>query len=314
MESTAEIKMTLTGKFEQNPDINFFTDRLQPWIEMDDGQRYPLGQYIITDMQPYTTASGRAMGDYTAYDLCYLMSTSKTEDRYFIAAGTKYTEVLQNLLVECGIQDFYIEPSEEVLRTSREDWEPGTSRMEICNDLLKEINYNSAYMDLQGSICCTAYRQAAAQNVDHTYKADEFSLLYPETSQVLDYFHRANIFVRVVEDAETEEPLRAVSVNDDPASAFSIQNQQRKVVDYDTISNIASQEALQAYTDNLKFKSLLSTVETEFSTGPNPRHQPFSVVALEMREQSGIYAETAWNMSLSPPWKMEHTGKRVVAL
>lgn len=314
MTASAEIKMTFTGKFEQNPSINFFTDRLQPWLFMDDGKKYPLGKYIITDMQPYTTASGRALADYTAYDLCYLLSTSTTENRYFIEAGTRYTDAVQSLLIECGIQDFFITPSQEVLRTNREDWEPGTSRMEICNALLKEINYNSVYMDLQGNICCTPYRQASAQNIDHTYKADKFSLLYPETSQVLDYFNRANVFIRVVEDAETDEPIKAVSVNDDPSNAFSVPNQKRRVVDYDTLSNIANQEALQAYVDNLRFKSLLSTVETEFSTGPNPLHQPFSVVALEMEPQSGIYAETAWSMSLAPPWKMKHTGKKVVTI
>ena len=313
MDNTAEIKMTLTGDFDINDQVNTLTDRLQVIMHID-GTAHPLGKYVICSIEPQTTPAGRRVGSYTAYDLTYLAQGSKTEKRHYIAAGTKYTDALQTLLIESGITDYIIEPSDATIRTDREDWEPGTSRLTICNDLLAEINYNSLWMDLQGTIRCNKYRQATAENIAHSYSPGQYSMLYPETSQVIDTFNRANVFIRVVEDAESTTPLRAESVNNDPDSALSTVNQMRRVVDYDTLDNIASQGELQAYVDNLKFKSLLATVETTFSTGPNPAHQAFDVVALSFGTESGIYTETSWIIDLSAPYKMQHTGKRVMIL
>lgn len=313
MDNTAEIKMTMTGDFEINDQINMLTDRLMVVMNID-GLRYPLGKYVITDMEPRTTQTGRRLGSYTAYDLTYLVSTSTTEKRHYIAAGTKYTDAIQTLLIESGVTDYIIEPTNATIRTNREDWEPGTSRLEICNNLLAEINYNSLWMDLDGTLRCSRYRTATAENIDHIYTPERYSMIYPETSQVIDCFNRANVFIRVVEDTENQIPLRAESVNNDPDSAFSTVNQLRRVVDYDTLDNIASQSELQAYVDNLKFKSLLETTKTTFFTGPNPVHQAFDVVALSFGEVGGIYAETGWEINLSAPYKMQHTGKRVMIL
>ncbi len=358
MDNTAEIKMTMTGDFEMNDQINTLVDRLQVIMHID-GTAHPLGKYVICSIEPKTTPAGRRVGSYTAYDLTYLVQGSKTEKRKYIAAGTKYTDALQNLLIESGITDYIIEPSDATIRTDREDWEPGTSRLTICNgtkytdalqnlliesgitdyiiepsdatirtdredwepgtsrlticnDLLAEINYNSLWMDLQGTIRCNKYRQATAENIAHSYSPGQYSMLYQETSQIIDTFNRANVFIRVVEDAENATPLRAESVNNDPDSALSTVNQLRRVVDYDTLDNIASQGELQAYVDNLKFKSLLATTETTFSTGPNPVHQAFDVIALSFGPDSGIYAETSWSIDLSAPYKMQHKGKRVI--
>lgn len=313
MDNTAEIKMTMTGDFEINDRVNTLTDRLQVIMHID-GTEHSLGKYVICGIEPQTTPAGRRVGSYTAYDLTYLVQGSKTEKRHYIAAGTKYTDALQTLLIESGITDYIIEPNDATIRTDREDWEPGTSRLTICNDLLKEINYNSMWMDLKGAIRCSKYRQATAENIEHRYLAGQYSMLYPETSQVIDTFERANVFIRVVEDAENDTPLRAESVNNDPDSALSTVNQMRRVVDYDTLDNIASQSELQAYVDNLKFKSLLATTETTFSTAPNPVHQAFDVVALSFGQESGIYAETSWSIDLSAPYRMQHTGKQVIIL
>ena len=125
MDNTAGIKMTLTGDFEINDKVNTLTDRLQVIMHIN-GAAHPLGKYVICGIEPQTTPAGRRVGSYTAYDLTYLVQSSKTEQRHYIAAGTKYTDALQALLIESGITDFIIEPSDATIRTAREDWEPGT--------------------------------------------------------------------------------------------------------------------------------------------------------------------------------------------
>ena len=91
MDNTAGIKMTLTGDFEINDKVNTLTDRLQVIMHIN-GTAYPLGKYVICGIEPQTTPAGRRVGSYTAYDLTYLVQSSKTERRYYIAAGTKYTD------------------------------------------------------------------------------------------------------------------------------------------------------------------------------------------------------------------------------
>ena len=65
------------------------------------------------------------------------------EKRPFFPAGERYTDRIQALLQQCGIQSAIVEDSDEIFATDREDWEIGTTVLDIVNNLLDEINYQS---------------------------------------------------------------------------------------------------------------------------------------------------------------------------
>ena len=43
--SDAQVKWTLSGKFEVNSEINYLTDQIQPILTLN-GNRWPLGKYV----------------------------------------------------------------------------------------------------------------------------------------------------------------------------------------------------------------------------------------------------------------------------
>lgn len=312
MVSTAEIKMTLTGTFRPNEKVNYMIDRLCPVMELD-GQKYPLGRYIITDAVSRVSEAGVETVEITAYDLTYLLQTSVTEARYYIAADTGYKKAIETVLIEAGAGDYTLDDTAAVLAADRE-WEPYTSRLTIINELLADINYNSLWMDLNGVLRGTAYRQASAEQIDRRYKVDEDSMIYAPHTSIADYFNRANVFVATVDTPGAEEPLVAIAVNDSPDSPFSTVNQRRRIVNLTELDTIADQKCLQQYVDDQKYKGMLTSVETVWSTGPAPVHQVSDIVALDKPGVSGIYQETEWTLQLDVPGEMEHKGKRVVTL
>lgn len=308
----AAVKWALSGKFEATEDVNFLKDRIQPVLTLD-GRRYPLGKFVPTDAG--TSYDGnRPMVELSAYDLTYLAMSSKIEERVHLAKGTLYTDAIRSLLVEAGITDFLIEANTAMLQADREDWEPGTDRLTIINALAAEINYNSIWMDGSGTVHCAAFRLPSASSISVTYRDDEYSIQYPEWSETVDMFDHPNVFIVEVDNPDLESSMRAVSVNDRPDSPFSVGSLGRRVVSYEKLDNIASQTELQAYADNKRFKSMQTSQTRTFYTGPSGLHAVFDVVELIRNGESTLYEETGWRLELESPYKMTHTGKRVVYL
>lgn len=307
---SAEVKMVLEGTFLQNPQMNFIQDHLKPVFYID-GKGYQVGEYIVTDAVLNTVDGTRKELEITAYDLTYLAKQSKIEDRLLIKAGTLYTDAIRAQIVDSGILNFIVVPNTATFATDREDWEPGTSRLQIINDLLSEINYNSLWMDLSGTVRGTPYQQPLAENITIEYRNDQYSILYPDDSSTTDIFDKPNVFIAVVENPDLPENLRAEAVNDDPTVPYSTVNRGR-IAQYEKLDNIASQAELQAYVDNLKFKSLMSTQEIEFSTAANPVHSAFDIIGFYKDDLTGIYEETEWSFPFTPGQAMTHRVRRAI--
>lgn len=310
--SDAAVKWAFSGIFEAPENVNFLKDVIQPILTLD-GHKYPMGKFIPTDAN--TNHDGmRSVVELTAYDLTYLAMSSKLEERMHLKKGTLYTDAIRSLLVDAGITDFLIEANTATLQADREDWEPGTDRLTIINALAAEINYNSIWMDGSGTVHCAAFRMPSASSVSVIYRDGEYSIQYPKWSETVDMFDHPNVFIVEVDNPDLESSMRAVSVNDRPDSPFSVGSLGRRVVSYEKLDNIASQAELQAYADNKRFKSMQTSQTRTFYTGPSGMHAVFDVVNLIRDGESILYEETGWRLELEPPYKMTHTGKRVVYL
>ena len=80
------------------------------------------------------------------------------------------------------------------------------------------------------------------------------------------------------------------------------------------MDNIASQAALQAYVERLRFESQLADETVTFTTANTPNHGYKDILALEHERLSGIYQETEWTMQLAYNGQMTHKAKRIVYL
>lgn len=311
MQSDSELKVSLSGTFHDYTSLNiiFLSDKLRVIANIN-GTEYPCGTFCVTTEDKSKLAGSKFVG-IEAYSLLYLAKQSKIESRLYFATGELYTDIIEEILIECGITDYDITASELTLATDREDWEIGTSRLEILNQLLKEISYNTAYPDNMGAIICEPYAEPNISNVDFTYNADYASIIGPDYTISNDYHGKPNVFTVICSNPDLSAPLTATSENDSVDSPFSTVNIGR-VLSVSHIDNIANITALQAKANEIKFKSLLSSEVVSYETAINPEHSVFNIVALNNDTLQGIFAETSWVMPLSGASIMRHTAKRAL--
>lgn len=313
MISDAQLKTYITGTFANNDEIDLLNDHIRPFLIVDDAA-YPLGDYVISVAE--TTMSGAGTAMYIeAYDQSLIASQNRLDKRVSFAAGSLYVDTIQGLLQNCGITMVMADPNESTLATVREDWEVGTSYLDIVNDLLAEINFKPLWFDNEGFARLQKNIAPSASNIAFEYRANEMSILSADATSVLDVYNAPNVFIVEVSNPDLPEPMRAVSVNEDPGSILStIRRGRRIVAPLERLDNISSQEALQEYADNKRLQSMLSTDTITFETALEPGHGVGDVVAVHHPDFSGIYQETEWEMTLSPGALMRHKARRIVYL
>lgn len=310
-DSDAEVKMSLSGEFVLNiQDPNWLKARIKPYLIIG-GKESSLGEYLISQADDCTDKKGVKFWQIKGMDLGRIPQRSRTEKRVLFQAGQRYTDIVQSILLELGISRIIAIQSDATLKNDRADWEIGTSWIKIINSLLAEINYQSLWFDTEGNARIQPHRQVDGTVIDHRYESGELSQIKPQVDISSDIYKAYNVFTAMVSSPEYEEPMIAVSVNDIPTSRISTVNIGRVQAPIEKLDDIANQEELQKYVDNLRFQSMCSTEAISFRTALN-QHQVRDIVSIHHPQASGIYQETQWKMTLSFDGEMTHTAQRVV--
>lgn len=204
-------------------------------------------------------------------------------------------------------------PTEYTLATTREDWDVGTSYLDIVNQLLGEINYRDIWFNADGIAVLEPKREVSADRIDHVYDASKLhTVLQRDYTVETDLFDKPNVFVVVCSNPDLAAPMTAVAVNDSPNSAFSVTRRGMRVTKLVRVDNIAGQDALQTYADTLCRESMLTSEVITIQTAAMPGHGIGDTVALVHPTVQGLCEETAWYLELSPGSIMTHKLKRVV--
>lgn len=310
-DSDAEVKLSLSGEFVlniQNP--NWLKARIKPYLIIG-GKESSLGEYLISQADDCTDKKGVKFWQIKGMDLGRIPQRSRTEKRVLFQVGQRYTDIVQSILLELGISRIIAIQSDATLKNDRADWEIGTSWIKIINSLLAEINYQSLWFDTEGNARIQPHRQVDGTVIDHRYESGELSQIKPQVDISSDVYKAYNVFTAMVSSPEYDEPLVATSVNDSPTSRISTVNIGRVQAPIEKLDDIANQEELQKYVDNLRFQSMCSTETISFRTALN-QHQVRDIVSIHHPQASGIYQETQWKMTLSFDGEMTHTAQRVV--
>lgn len=310
-DADADVKMSMSGKFFLNlSDPNWLKMRIRPYL-IQEASEFSLGEYVITQANKKMDKDGVLFWEMKGTDLGRIPQRSKIETRLTLPAGERYTDVVQSLLLETGITKIICVQSDAVLKNDRTDWEIGTSRLEVINSLLKEINYQSLWFDMDGNARIEPPKKADGSAIDHFYPAGALSDIKLPAEIGSDVYKAYNVFTAMVSSPEYDEPLVATSVNDSPTSRISTVNIGRVQAPIEKLNDIASQQALQEYVDNLRFQSMRSLETVSFKTALR-RHQVRDIVSLAHPLINGIYQEVEWKMTLSFDGEMTHTAQRVV--
>lgn len=312
MNDGGEIKTSLTGSFADPGDaVNWLSDRIRPEMVLD-GVTYPLGIFLPASVRTEENDTERWV-DIEAFDQCWILRDTKTEGLQYFASGTNYLTAVQSLLTASGIALVSITPSNATLAEAREDWDIGTSYLEIINKLLSEINYNPIWFDQEGLAILEPASTPTAANIEHTLDDTNVqSLLLPQISMETDIYQAPNVFIAVCSNADKSAAMVATSENTNPQSPLSIAKRGRRIATVLKVDNIASQLELQAYADLIRNKSMISGETIEVTTGLLPGFGVADVVALRYGELFATCVEHSWSMQLQVGGTMQHTLEKVV--
>jgi len=316
--SEAEIKGA--GRFTINEkeykDIDFLSERIKPYFCLkigDDWVRWGQGIYLLSSPNR-NEQSGAIYRDIEAYDKCLILKEDQVDNRYLIAKGTSYTNAVRDLILSTGIQKISIQESDLVLSVDKE-YEIGTSKLEIINDLLNAINYNSAYFDENGFCIVRKYINPIERQYDFEYMTDEKSVTLYGSSEICDTFNVPNKFVRYVENPETGY-LISTFINDKASNKLSTINRGRIITDIQSIPDIADQDTLDDYVIKIATEKSQVFGGINFTTLVMPHHSHMDCLYIK-NNTLGIsekFIETAWSIEASPNGLMTHACRKVVSL
>lgn len=314
----ADIKRTAKFRLRDTGDIDFLSNRIKPYVQLrlppygtDDWVEWPQGVFLLSSPQRTADATGTRWRDVDAYDATQVYTDDLVDSRYTVAAATKYTDAVSTLL---GSVPKNITTSASTLPTARE-WDPGTSKLKIINELLGAVNYESLSFDEDGIAIVRPYRTPSTRPAEYTYADDELSVMLPEVTQNLDLFGVANKWVLVVSSPD-RAALSSTYTNTNPASPTSTVRRGRTIVDFRTEQDAADQGSLDALVSRLAFEASQVYEAIEFETGIMPIHSGNDVYRIEfsLLAVAANYSEHTWSMDLTVTATMKHTARRVVTV
>lgn len=314
----ADIKRTAKFKVRDDGAINFLSDHIKPWVRLhlppygdNDWVEWPQGVFLLSSPARQADAANVVTRDVDAYDRLLVYSDDKVTTRYSVASGTTITTEVSTLL---GSVPKTIATSAATTPTAKE-WEPGTTKLRIINDLLDSINYESLSMDENGTAVVKPYVSPSARGEEYTYADDTVSVMFPETSQEFDLFSVANKWTLVVNDPD-RTVLTSTYTNTSTTSPTSTVRRNRTIVDFRVDEDAADQASLDARVARLAFEASQVYEVVPWKSGLMPIHAGNDVYRITY-SPLGInakYAETDWTLPLAAGGVMEHKARRVVTV
>jgi hypothetical protein len=292
-----------------HPDVDFSNDRIRVVCvvtALGEVREYHLGTYLLSS-PARNTDGGSVTREIEAYSKLQVYADDLVESRYIVTAGTNVVNEVIRLL---GVNQYRIPSSPLTLSTSRE-WEIGTSKLTIINDLLETINYTSLRVSNDGFYEASVYILPADREVDFMYLDVPGSVLGAELQDDLDLFSVPNVFVRYVDNPDCAA-FRSVYVNDNPFSPSSTVSRGRRITSCEKVDDVADQETLDAITrrDAANTSQIYSHVTYE--TAIMPIHGYMNTIRLRHKTVDGIYQETGWEITCKAGEAMTHTVRKVV--
>lgn len=316
----ADVKRTCEVTLPSSSTFNQLTDRLRVYARLQmldtSWQEWALGTfYLQTSARKRATAAGDSMSQRTGYDGSLRLQDDKLPDRHVVAAGYAYTTAIKDQLTAAGLPTTSVVNSAVTLPAPME-WEPGTTRMKVINDLLAAINYRSLSFDPMGAPYVVPYTDPAQAGVIWRYTVDASSLVRPGIETELDLFSMPNRWIGFVSQPELP-PLRSVITNTNAADPLSTVGRNRtiaKVIDTGQLAQAPTQDLLDAAVRRAAQEDRSQYESVSFSTGLMPIHGSGDVFELDVDGVLTRYRETEWQMELRAGGNMRHTMRRVVTL
>jgi hypothetical protein len=314
----ADIKRTATFTVAEVDYIDYLSDRIKPWAILhlppygpSDWVEWPLGVFVLSTPTRSITDAQHVHREVAGYDLLQVLADETIHPRQVVTAGTLYTTAIWILLGECCAT---VDWNTTAVPVDIE-WEPGTSKLKIINDLLGAINYESLSVDEDGLYQVRRYQPPSERAPEYTYADDHQGLMLPDAEQTVDLFSVPNHWVRV-HSSPDRVALSSEYTNSDPGSLTSTVRRGRTITDWATVNDVADQLTLDAMVARIAFEASQVYEVFTFKTGLNPLHSGNDVYRIIYSPLAidDLYSEHSWSLSLRAGAAMTHRARRLVNL
>lgn len=290
-----------------------FIGELQPLrVPIPDNENYvewPQGVFVMSSPTREIDRNGVITRHVEGYDVIQTITNDKLEDRLVLTAGTRYIEVVNQLL---GDVPKIVTPSSTEVARDRE-WGVGYSKRQAINDMLQSINYESISADERGNFIVRPYILPDERTPEFDYLDDQDSVLMPEATQEFDLFEVPNKWILTVSNPELP-PMKAVLTNNDPANPTSTVRRGQTIVDFREEEDSPSQASLMrkaqrhAWAASRKFEGVeFSTLMMPFHSGNDCYNIRYNGLGIEEK-----YLEHYWIIRMRAGERMERRARRVV--
>jgi hypothetical protein len=314
----ADIKRTANFTIVETGEIDYLSDRLRPHVRLhlppfdaDDFVEWPQGVFLLSTPSRHIDRHSRITREVAAYDQLQVFADDLVTARYSVTAGTNVVEAIATLLDGLTAS---IAPNAATLAATKE-WEPGTSKLKIINELLGMINYESLSFDEDGTARVQAYQPPSERGEEWTYATDTAGLIVPESDQELDLFAVANQWTLVVSEPD-QAPIISTYTNNDPGSPTSTVRRGRTISDFRIEVEAVDLATLDAKVERLAFEASQAYEAIDFTSALMPVHSGNDVyrIVYDSLAINHKYAEQTWTMVLKAGVPMAHRARRVITL
>lgn len=307
--SLGRLKSSLTIKIEEDEllNIDYMNDRIKPVVVID-GEEYPLGIFLISS--PSRNIDANSVTRYlTCYSKLKILDNDKVTSRYYVPAGAN---VVNQVITLIGNEPYNITSSNSTTSKDHE-WEVGTSKLDIINDLLDVINYVSLIPGNDGSFISYPYKTPSERTHTIEYIEGEDSIIVSTMTEDFDFFDVPNVFIRYTNDVDIDPPIIATYPIQSGSETITIDGRQPNV-SAEAVSDIADQDTLYAKCKKDAYNARSVYSHLEFSTAINPKHGYLDCILVNVGDINYKYIETSWSFNLKCGDLMKHTCRRVVDL
>jgi len=307
-QTTGNIKRTLRGFYlnaEEAVDINLFRDRIKPFFVLEDGTRWPMGEFLFASEDRTETTAGRPLAT-TLFDQTSILGNPRP-NAFGLDTGEAIVFWIDRMAEESGIATARRRTvgNNDIVVNDPVSWPSGTPRMRIMNELAELAGYLTPYFDNNGILIIRPNPEVRAGPDSMPYDERSPRIFVDSLTRAPNLLDSPNRFIAINSGSQQAEIVGVFDVPDHYPQ--SIKNRGYEVPKIIRTQGLDSTESAARLAHVAANQDPSNYEVVQFDSPPDPRHDTFEIVVLNGGE---VYIEIDWTMDLEPGGTMRHNLRR----
>ena len=272
LDTTSQGKLTLDasqpiqrgGKINviDDGETNWIAHRLQVWYMRQGSPDTSLGIYIPTAPVVENRTGMRTL-PLEIHDKTLIYNDDELDDYFYVNYSDVVTDRIKQLIESTGETKYSITASPLTMNDFLV-WEPGITKLEVINTLLKYINYNNLWVDDFGTTMVTPYMAPMDRPLARTFAKGPTAIHKSNWKLSRELDKIPNKVILKTAGSGDEEGMRAFAQNNDPNSPYSVPSVGRVIARTEAV-DAESPAILQQLADRrlLELSEVYGIIEVE---------------------------------------------------